>query len=445
MAKKRTGSRRAALRLSWQYWQQQALRLTAGGRWTDRLQPSIRQNLRRFWFAGVFASASNSIVIAYLSLFVLALGATRAQIGLMSSLSSLSAALLLLPGASIVERWGRRKQIVVLNNGGVARIVLLLLALVPLAFSGSTAITIVIALAIIRSAFIYLGVPAWTSLTADIVPLKWRGRYFSARNMGMGTVGMVMTFLVGQLITRVGAPVGYQVALGVAFVTGMASTFSFARLEEESLASTTPQTTARSSRASLLRHLRAHPEFLFFCATAALWNFSLNVAGPFFNVYLVESLKASASVVGALSVLTPLAALPAQRLLGPLADRWGPRRVQAFTGLLIPLLPLGWVLTRSPWHVVPINLAAGFLWAGYNLANFNLLLALTPEDRRPRYSALYQIVVMAGLAGGAALGGVIAERWGYATIFVLSGGGRFVAALLFARFIRQPVVSTGRE
>jgi predicted MFS family arabinose efflux permease len=191
--------------------------------------------------------------------------------------------------------------------------------------------------------------------------------------------------------------------------------------------------------------LRAHPEFLFFCATAALWNFSLNVAGPFFNVYLVESLKASASVVGARSVLTPLAALPAQRLLGPLADRWGPRRVQAFTGLLIPLLPLGWVLTRSPWHVVPINLAAGFLWAGYNLANFNLLLALTPEDRRPRYSALYQIVVMAGLAGGAALGGVIAERWGYATIFVLSGVGRFVAALLFARFIRQPVVSTGRE
>jgi len=69
--------------------------------------------------------------------------------------------------------------------------------------------------------------------------------------------------------------------------------------------------------------------------------------------------------------------------------------------------------------VAPINLVAGFLWAGYNLASFNLLLTLTPEDRRPRYSALYQVVVTATLAGGAALGGVIAERWGYTSIFVL--------------------------
>ena len=436
MLKRRIDSQRALLRLSGRRFRQQVLRFTAGGRWTDRLQSSVRLNLRWFWFDGVFASASDSIILAYLSLFVLALGATRAQIGLMSSLSSLSAALLLLPGAALVERWGRRKQIVVFSAGWAARVALLLLALAPLAFVGPAAIYVAITLAVARSALTNLGVPAWVSLTADVVPLEWRGRYFSARNIAMGTVKIVVTFLVGQLITRVGAPVGYQLAMGLAFVVGMASTFSFAHLEEEPPASTTPQTTERGSQVPFLQHLRAHPEFLFFCATAALWNFSLNVAGPFFSVYLVEGLKASAGVVGTLSVLGSLAALPAQRLLGPLADRWGPRRVQLVTGLLIPLLPVAWALTRSPWHVVPINLAGGFLWAGYNLANFNLLLALTPEDRRPRYSALYQIVVMAGLAGGAALGGVIAEQWGYATTFVLSGIGRFIAALLFVRFVR---------
>jgi MFS family permease len=434
--KKRTGSR-IALRLFWRRSRQQVLRLTAGGRWSDRLRSSARQNLRWFWFDGVFASASDSIVVAYLSLFVLALGATRAQIGLISSLSSLSAALFLLPGAAIVERRGRRKQVVLLSGGGVARVALLLLALVPLAFTGPTAVYAAIALAIVRSATANLGVPAWMSITADIVPLEWRGRYFANRNMAMGLAGMAMTFLVGQLIAGVGAPGGYQLAMGLAFAIGAAATFSFAHLEEgeQPAASTVAQTAPRGSQEPLLRHLRAHPDFLVFCATAALWNFSLNIAGPFFNIYLVEGLNASADVVGALNVLSPLAALPGQRLLGPLADRWGPRRVQLITGLLIPLLPWGWALTRSPWHVVPVNLAGGFLWAGYNLANFNFLLTLTPEDRRPRYSALYQIVVMASLAGGAALGGVIAEQWGYATIFVLSGVGRLVAALLFARLV----------
>ena len=409
----------------------------AGGRWAAQLPLSIRQNLRWFWLDGVFASGSDSIVVAYLSLFVLVLGATRAQIGLMSALSSLSAALLLLPGATLVERRGRRKQIVVLSGGGASRLALLLLALVPLFFAGPTAVYVAIALVILRSAFGNLGVPAWVSLTADIVPLSWRGRYFSSRNMAMGVANMLATFLIGQLITLIGGTNGYQLAMGLAFAVGMASTFSFARIEEP-LTSISPEVKDSGPRLSLLQHLRTHPDFLTFCATAAIWNLSLNIAGPFFNLYLVENLRASAGVVGALSVVATLAALPGQRLFGSLVDRWGTRQVQLVTGLLIPLLPWAWALTRSPWHVVPINLVAGFLWAGYELANFNFLLILTPEDRRPRYTALYQIVVMVALAGGAALGGIVAQRWGYTPVFVLSGIGRLCAALLFARFVRQP-------
>jgi len=412
------------------------LRFTAGGRWTYQLPASTRRNLRWFWFDGIFVSASDAIIVAYLSLFVLALGGTRAQIGLLSALSSLSAALLMLPGARIVERWGRRKSVVLLSGKGISHVATLLLALVPLAFPGPVAITLAIALAVVRSAFANFGVPAWVSLTADIVPLSWRGRYFSARNMAMGIAGMVVTYLVGQLITRAGDPAGYQLAMGLAFAAGVASAFSYAHINEPSTLSTLAAT-ERGSRMPLVQHLRAHPAFLTFCATAALWNLSLNVAGPFFNVYLVETVKANAGVVGALSVVSSLAALPGQRLFGPLIDRWGPRRVQLITGLLIPLLPSAWALVRSPWHVVPINLAAGFLWAGYNLSNFNSLLTLTPEDRRPGYSALYQAIVTTALAGGAALGGIVAEHWGYTAVFVLSGIGRLGAALLFARFVRS--------
>jgi MFS family permease len=420
--------------------QRRALQFTAGGRWTDRLQASVRQNLRWFWFDGVFAQASEAIVLSYLSLFVLALGASRAQIGLMSALSSLSGALLLLPGAAIVERWGRRKQIVVFSGGGAARVILLLSALVPLAFAGPTAIYPVIVLAVARNAIINLGVPAWMSLTADVVPLSWRGRYFSARNMAMGVVGMITTFFVGQLITYLNAPAGYQWAMGLAFAIGMGSTFSFAHIEEP-VSSSQSQPSGRGSRLDFLRHLSTRPDFLTFCATAALWSFSLNVAGPFFNVYLVEDLRASAGIIGTLSVVSSLAALPGQRLFGTLNDRWGAHRVQLVTSLFIPLLPLAWALTRSPWHAVPLNLAGGFLWAGYGLSSFNFLLTFIPEDRRPRYSALYQIIVMAASASGAAVGGVLADAWGYRTVFVLSGIGRFGAALFFAWFVRR---TTGR-
>ncbi len=452
----RIRGRRISLRLLGLRLARRAWRFTAGGSWTNQLPPAVRRNLRWFWFDGLFANASDSVVITYLPVFLLALGATPSQIGLMSSLASLSAALFLLPSAALVERWGHRKRIALITGGGAGRLMLLMMALTPLMFTGPAAIYVIIALVVARSILGNMGLPAWTSLTADIVPLSWRGRYFSSRNIALGVAGLVTTLLAGQLIARVGEPAGHQLALGLAFFIGLASTFSFYRIQEPPMPTAAQRATSKKERKNqrpILQHLRAHPEFMVFCATAALWNFSLNVAAPFFSPYLVETLRATPDVVGILSIISPLTALPGQRLFGRLVDRWGPRRVQLVTGLLIPWLPLGWALTRSPWHVVPIHVVSGFMWAGYNLANFNLLLTLTPEDLRPRYTALYQIVVTTAFAAGAAVGSLTIEMvksastqvWGYYAVFILSSVGRLAAALLFAsqghRFDRQPIAT----
>jgi len=76
------------------------------------------------------------------------------------------------------------------------------------------------------------------------------------------------------------------------------------------------------------------------------------------------------------------------------------------------------------------------LWAGYTLASFNLLLTMAPADQRPAYTALYQIVVLASLGSGAAVGGLVIADWGYQAVFVLSATGRLLAALLFAWLVR---------
>jgi MFS family permease len=357
----------------------------------------------------------------------------------MSSLSSLSATLLLLPGAAIVERWGNRKNITLLGGFLVGRGVLLLSALAPLAFANYLAAWVIIGLVVVRSGFMHLAVPASLSLIGDIVPVAWRGRYFAARNIAIGVAGMATTFLMGQLITTIGGLTGYQWALGLAFALSMVSAFNFARIEEPPVTLPLSRMGAGGTRLPVLSGLRAHPGFLAFCITAGFWNLSLNVAAPFFNIYLVEGLNASASFVGATTVASGLAGLPGQRLFGTLADRWGSSRVQLITGLFIPLLPFTWALIRSPWQMMPISLVGGFIWAGYSLANFNLLLELAPEERRERYTALYQMVVMTTVAGGAALGGLLATRWGYAAIFVVSGTGRLIAALLFAVLFHSSV------
>lgn len=418
-------------------WRHRTAQITAGGRWTEQLSATIRQNLRWFWLDGVFAQMTESITLAYTSLFVLALGATRGQIGWMTALSSLSAAMLLLPGGSLADQRERRK-LICLGGGGVARMMLLLMALLPFALSGPAGVAVVIGLVVIRESLGNLTLPAWTALTADIVPLEWRGRYFGARNFAMGLAGMAVTLLVGAMIPRMGELKGYQLALGLAWGAGMLSTVCFSRIGGSTLRPPiTPSPTTTSAPFSF-KQVRANTVFVAFCLAAALWNFSLNISGPFFNVYVLEGLGGDAGAVGILSVASALSALPGQRLFGELTDRWGPRRVQLLTGLLIPILPLAWVFVSHPWHVIPINLVAGFLWAGFLIANFNLLLRVTPEAQRPRYIAIYHIVVLTSLAAGAALGGVIVSIWGYRLTFLLSAIGRLSAALLFARFVTTP-------
>ena len=417
--------------------------LPVGGDWALGLPERVKQNLRWFWYDGLFSAASDNIFLTYLVLFLLALGATRTQIGLLSSFSSLGAAIFLLPGALLVERFGHRKWLVVIFGGGIARLIVLVIALLPLILGGHTLIWMAIALSVTRDAFGNLAFPAWMSITGDIVPLEGRGRYFGSRNFIMGLGGMVTILLVGEWITRSEQPFGYQVSLAAAFLIGIFGTYSFARLNDPPLK---PSKMSQASLAlsGLLREMKVNPAFLVFCITAALWNFSINIAGPFFSVFMVQDLQATAAMVGIASIFTSVFSMAVQRRSGSFIDRWGPRRVQVVSMLLIPSVPFFWAFIHSMWQVYLANILAGIFWGVFGLASFNVLLSLTPEAQRARLSALYQILVTVSLAGGAAFGSWVITQWGYKGVFIGSAIGRMISALIFAWFFLKPTWVAGQ-
>jgi MFS family permease len=254
----------------------------------------------------------------------------------------------------------------------------------------------------------------------------------------MGLAGMVTILLVGELITRTSSPQGYQIALVLAFGLGAFSTYSFSRLQDPRGNAPIPVEGAMSLRA-MVNDIRAHPTFLALGLVMVVWNFSINIAGPFFNVYMVQNMKFTATMVGFQSIVTSVASLLIQRRVGRLSDRLGSRKVMLITMALIPLLPAGWVFVTQFWHVVILNIFGGLVWGAFNLVSFNFLLSLMPEAQRARYSAIYQIMITLALAIGAAVGSWIVTQWGYQAIFACSAIGRWVAVFLFARFLPSRV------
>jgi MFS family permease len=113
---------------------------------------------------------------------------------------------------------------------------------------------------------------------------------------------------------------------------------------------------------------------------------------------------------------------------------------QAWTGRLIPAIPTAWIWVTASWQVGVLEAYAGLVWAGYNLANFALLLELTPASHRPRAVALYQTVVFASAVVGPLLGGWLADAFGFHVIFGASGAGRLVGILLYVWLAVWPIL-----
>lgn len=441
------------LRAQWAGLRRKITRFTWGGAWAASLSTRQQRNLTLFFYDGLFSAASDKIILTYLTIYLLTLGVTRQQIGFLSSLTNLVDALLLLPAAFLVEHTGQRKAITV--KGAIAsRVMVMLMAILPFFLGGSSALVwVILGLALLRDAANNFAYPGWIALTGDIVPIEGRGRYFGARNFIMGLAGILIALIIGEAITQIGEPLGYQLAYLLAAVFGAVSITFFARLRDPHTTNPHEQDSAQAAEhpffqdfKDVFSSLKSHPRFIRFVIYIAVWNFSINIAAPFFSVYMVDTLNLTAAMIGVATVVNTAANMLVQRQVGLLSDKWGNRVVTISFLALIPVLPLLWgVWVQQYWQVILIQFLGGLLWGGFNLVSFNNLLMQTPTEQRARFSAYYQIVVTLSLAAGAALGSFLIPRIDFIGVTLASTVLRWTAALLFVLIVADPALSGDHE
>lgn len=402
----------------------------------EPLTPRKVVGVRYFWLDGLFTTVAENFHLNFIPLFALAFGATTNEVGVLTAVANLAGAVSLFPGARLSQASRRKKPLVVWSVGGVARLALLGLAILPFFVAAPRAAIVgIVVLNGLRSFMSNFGNPAWTAMVADLVPRWLRGSYFASRNTMMGVAALVAAPAAGWIIRAgnawPGLPVlGYQTVFFLAFVTGLMATYCFQRIPEPHPLPVAGKETRE--RVGLRQALAGSPGFVGLVVSAFIWNMALQVAAPFFNIYLVGTLGASLSTVGMLAGINMLFALIGTRVFGVLMDRKGALWVQQVTGFMIPSLPLAWVFVASPWQTAPMEAWGGLIWAGYNMANFNLLLEMTPEHRRAEAVALYQTVVFSSAVVGPLLGGYLAGVFGFQAIFGLSAAGRLVGMVVFA-------------
>lgn len=387
--------------------------------------------LRAFWLDGLFAAIASGFVDSYYSLYMLSLRASNAQIGLVNTLTQLISAIMAMPGAAIADRTGRYKR-VVLMTGVIYRLMWPVMLVAPWILD-ETAVWLVLAAWVGLAGVGALGNAAWTALSADLVPARLRGGYFASRNIIIQMVGLVAIPLAGQLVNVFGEPEGYQINLGLAFSFSLGSLYYYSKLPEHPPSAQPDRLSTRQA----LRHIAHMPTFKRFVTGHAVLQLGVMFSGPFLTVYMAEDLEFDTGTIGLVTTVGVLASLIAMRILGRAHDRLGMIRTMRF-GMGIPLIPVAWLFVQAPWQGYLVSIFSSLTWAGYNLGAFNLLLASTPDEHRPRYVAIYTTITSIVGAIGPALGGLMLDLTGFAPVFIASGALRGLGLVLFFVLVRGP-------
>ncbi|HVO68896.1 MAG TPA: MFS transporter [Aggregatilineaceae bacterium] len=391
-----------------------------------------QDGLRSFWLDGLFSSLASGFTDPYYTLYMLSLRANNAQIGLVNTLTQLAGAAFAMPGAAIADRTGRYKRMALLA-GLVSRLMWLVMLIVPWLLSGDAAVWTVLVAWVAIAGMGALGNAAWTALSAELVPARLRGGYFASRNIIMQLAQLLAIPVAGQLVNAIGEPGGYQVNFGLAFVAGTVSLYFYNRLPEHPPG---PQTDRLRTR-EVLRRITQMPTFIRFVVAHAILMLGVMIGGPFINVYMAEKAGFSVGTIGLVTTVGVLAGLVGMRLMGRVHDRFGIIRTMQF-GLGVPLIPVAWLWVHHPWQGYLVSSLSSLTWAGYNLGAFNLLLASTPDEHRPRYIAIYTTIVSMVGAIGPLMGGGLLDAVGFSPVFSLSCIVRALGLILFFALVREP-------
>lgn len=431
-------------------------------------RPTVRSSLRASTLDGTFSAVFENVVRGVLiSNFLLGLGAGALEIGMLTSIPMM--AHLLQPfGAYLSERTTSRHRYC-LYIYGVSRLLWLLPAAGIFAFSHGLldahqlSLLALVVLAI-SNALDSIGCASWVSWMAVLVPAKIRGRYFSFRRSLSGLAALLTIPAGGWLVSRwMGGEVeGYGVALIIAVIIGLISLgFQFrmrdVNPQEEAAAhaAIAQQSENPSAKTSLLKDRN----FLTLLLFLGLWTFGLNLSAPFFNFYLLDTLKLNVQWVTLYSSAVYGAYFLTIVLWGRLADRIGNRPVLLINCLLTASIPLVWIYTDSTllsvWLILPLlHLVKGSTLAAVELCLGNIQMELAPKARQSSYFAIAAAVMGITGALGTTVGGFLAELPGFGlpTLFLFSTLFRLLSLtpLFFVKearshSIRQLLVTQGQR
>ena len=333
---------------------------------------------------------------AFLVTFALLLGASNLSIGVIAAASPLSQ-IMQIPSILLIEKIRSRKRIVVFA-ATMGRIFLLSCAFLPWLPYPDLRLPLFVTALFLYSAMGAVSGCAWNTWMHDLIPEAIMGRFFGKRLAVSTAFAAILSLAAGVWLDRSFGPDGgtktYSLLFFIGSMAGFYGVFALSQVPEPKMS-----THQFESLIPMMKKPFRDKNYRRLIAFLATWNFAVNLAAPFYTVYMIQVLGMSLGWIIGLSVLSQAINVIFFRIWGKLADRFSNKSCLTVAG---PLFIIGigiWpFLTMPNPHVLTIPLLilihvlSGISTAGVTLCSSNIALKAAPKGQATVFLATNALV-----------------------------------------------------
>ena len=382
----------------------------------------LRESLdfRRFWIGETVSLVGDQVSLLALPLVgVLVLRATPAQMGYLAAFGLLPNLVFSLHLGAWVDRYGRRRRLMIWADAGRAA----LLLSIPAAYlAGHLGFIQLYVVAFLVGTLGVLFQVAYGTLFVSLVP---REKYLEANSLVNGSRAMSQVAgpsLGGLLVQALSGPV----AIAVDALSFVASAVSLSGIKAEEPA---PATDADGGVMTGLRFIARTPVMRAALGATTTINFFNFVFAALFILYASSTLHIPAGLLGLVLGAGAVGGLLGAAVTGRASRRLG----------IGPTFALGCLLFPAPFLLIPLAsgpmaLVLSFLFAAEFLSGVGVMMldiasgaifsALTPDALRSRVRGAYMVVNFGVRPLGALVGGALGTAIGTRnTLWAAAVGG----------------------
>lgn len=384
-----------------------------------------KRNLYVIWVAELVAIAGFAVIFPFLPYYVQELGITDLHAvelwsGIVFASQAITMAIFSPIWGSVADRYGRKLMVQRAMFGGA----------VVIALMGFVQNVQQLAILRLIQGMLTGTVPAATTLVASSAPRDRSGYAMGLLQMAVWTGASVGPLVGGLLADAFGYRVAFLVTGSMLFIAGL----TVWRFVEEDF---TPPARDKSDPDSGfwygIRLVIQHRRILSLFSIRFIVRTATRLIEPILPLF-IQSLAPTttriASLTGLISGARAATGAVGAVTLGRASDRFGYRRVLLISATGVALLFLPQFFVTTPWQLLILQGAVGFVMSGV-LASISALLAnLAPEGHQGAVYGVDASVVAMANAVGPMLGATIAAMLGLRAPFLLAAGLFFLAVVL---------------